>query len=278
MQKKQQYSAQTDPYLEFRSSYEMTQLARHGVANPEFLAQKEAPVEYITGVVESNGMLFSVSSDVLIPRIETEELVEKVIQKHFEQYKTTQLQAEKNVKAKHTISIIDIGTGSGYLGISVARLLALRFPQAQIELTLCDISPKALVIAKANAQKILTDTIQVEFVLSDLLDSLQANEPKKFDIILANLPYIPSEQVKTLENSVKTFEPILALDGGRDGFRLIAKLLKQVVQHMHSESHTWLEVDPTHTVELCKTEQSKLAYTAYQDSFGRHRFIEATLV
>jgi len=254
-----------------RTPYEQTQLARYGVAHPELLLQEDAPVEYITGVCESNGLLFQVSPDVLIPRIETQRLADLVVKKFLFDIKS---------RPVSKISIIDIGTGSGFLGISVAHMISKALPQTQniqIALTLCDISPAALTIAQKNASTLLGNSVEVKYIESDLLASVSQDKAPQFDIILANLPYIPSAQISELETSVKSYEPLLALDGGPDGFALISRLLGQAPSFMNHNSRLWLEVDPTHTVDMCQKAQPNLEYRAHKDSFGRHRFIEAVV-
>src|SRR5690606_20693401 len=108
------------------------------------------------------------------------------------------------------IRIADIGTGSGFLGIAVAWHLSQKFPESAIEVTLADISEKVLAVAQRNAEKMLTERSQISYVLvqSDLLENIST---QKFDVILSNLPYIPSARIPTLDASVLDFEPHLAL-------------------------------------------------------------------
>lgn len=255
-----------------RTPYDQTQLAKYGIANPDLAEKEDAPVEYITQVCESNGMVFHVSQVVLIPRIETEELAQTIV---------TDFKHDKKNNTPSSIRIIDIGTGSGFLGISVASMLGQVYADASIYLTLCDISADALEIAKKNAINLLPSAIKVEYFIGDVFDGLtsqQKSTPPIFDLILANLPYIPSHHLEYLDPSVRNYEPQLALDGGADGFRIISKLLNQVPDYLSNTSKVWLEVDPSHTVELCKQSQPRLSYTAHHDSFGRHRFIEAKIL
>jgi len=211
-------------------------------------------------------MLFAVSPAVLIPRIETEELIEKIVDSYT---KNATFDAEKP-----TIKILDVGTGSGYLGISVAALLHKAFPYAHFTVVFCDISRGALKLAKQNAQTLLANSIHTQFIESDLLTAINQ---QSFTILLANLPYIPSNQLTSLDASVRKFEPTLALTGGTDGFQLIALLLRQIIGYVNTNSHIWLEVDTSHTIELCQKAQPLLTYTSHQDSFGRQRFIQAQL-
>ncbi|WP_265445980.1 peptide chain release factor N(5)-glutamine methyltransferase [Acetivibrio straminisolvens] len=186
---------------------------------------KGKPLQYITGYQEFMSLDFIVTPDVLIPRQDTETLVEAVL-KHV---KDTGL---KNAR------ILDIGTGSGCIAVSLAhyvkdsRVLAL------------DISEGALLIAETNAKRCGVKD-RVFFIKGDILGGLtdiitqssfikdtKHNDKGAFDIIVSNPPYIPAEEIKTLHRQVRDYEPRAALDGGEDGldfYRVItceaAKLL-----------------------------------------------------
>ncbi|PIP85789.1 protein-(glutamine-N5) methyltransferase, release factor-specific, partial [Candidatus Collierbacteria bacterium CG22_combo_CG10-13_8_21_14_all_43_12] len=156
----------------------------------------EQPVEYVTGHAEFCGLDFLVNPSVLIPRLESEKIV------HFAvDYINRQNLAHP--------AVADIGTGSGCLGLSVAAYLIKQNTPYTIYLS--DTSVPALNLAKENAGRILRSPENLFFQESNLLE----NYPHiKFDIILANLPYIPSNNIATLPESVKDFEPVSALDGG----------------------------------------------------------------
>ncbi|KKS64400.1 MAG: Release factor glutamine methyltransferase [Candidatus Collierbacteria bacterium GW2011_GWF2_42_51] len=160
----------------------------------------DQPVEYTTGHVEFLGLDFLVTPDTLIPRLESEQMV------------TDALQFIDDHDLAHP-TIADIGTGSGCLGISLAVKLAKR--QIPYSIFLSDISLKALKVADLNAQRLLHSPENLFFLESNLLE----NFPKiQFDLILANLPYIPSKNIAGLDPSVKDFEPKIALDGGPTPF------------------------------------------------------------
>lgn len=156
----------------------------------ELLAQRKSgePLQYITGTAGFMGMEFKVTPDVLIPRADTETLVEEIIK------------ASGGRKR-----IIDIGTGSGCIGISLARFIS------DADVTFLDISQNALEIAKYNAE---ANEVCGKFVNMDILSEY----PKeKFDIIVSNPPYIRDEVIETLDTGVKDYEPYGALSGGADG-------------------------------------------------------------
>mgnify|MGYP001571964789 CR=1 FL=1 len=158
------------------------------------------PYQYIKGWVEFYKLKFKVTKDVLIPRPESELLVDEVIR-----------------FAKHHDIVVDIGTGSGNIAIS----LACNLRGCNVKIIATDISEKALQVARQNAK---FHGVKIKFIKSDLLKNIK----EKIDIIVANLPYIPSERIPYLDSSVKDFEPHVALDGGPDGFNLYRKLFKQM--------------------------------------------------
>ncbi|MFQ9516158.1 MAG: peptide chain release factor N(5)-glutamine methyltransferase [Eubacterium sp.] len=159
------------------------------------------PLQYITGVQEFMGFPFKVNENVLIPRQDTELLVEKAVEYIHMQRKT--------------VKVLDMCTGSGCIAISVDKLC----PMAEV--TGADISYKALALARENSDK---NNAEVNFIQSDLFKNIE----EKFDVIISNPPYIKTGEIDTLMEEVKDYEPIIALDGDNDGlkfYRLISKKL-----------------------------------------------------
>ena len=149
------------------------------------------PVQYIIGSSEFMSLEFLVNENVLIPRSDTETLVENVIE----------ILKDKNA------SVLDIGTGSGCIGISLLKYCP------DITLECVDISEKALEVAKENAiRNGVSD--RIKFTLMDILNEVP---DKKYDVVVSNPPYIRPEVIQGLERQVKDFEPYLALYGGDDG-------------------------------------------------------------
>lgn len=165
------------------------------------------PVAYIIGTREFMSLDFRVNEYVLIPRPETEILVEWVL---------NDLQSRGVERPR----LVDVGTGSGAIAISLAHYL----PRATIWAV--DLSPGALKVAKGNARANGVEQ-RVTFEQGNLLGSLQAQLTEPLDWVVANLPYIPSEQIPTLQKEVQHFEPHSALDGGPDGLDLYRQLLPQ---------------------------------------------------
>lgn len=192
---------------------------RGGEKNKVAQLDDSTPVAYQRGFIEFYKLKFSLTQDVLIPRPETELLVDEVL-----------TFAKEN---PGPLTILDIGTGAGAIAISVAKNL----PGHRIIAT--EVSPKALAIAQKNAK---LHGVDIEFVVSDLLEA-DLPEP---DIIVTNLPYIPSERIAYLDASVKDFEPHVALDGGQDGFELYRKLFQQINDKGWKPKLILGEIDYTH--------------------------------
>jgi len=160
------------------------------------------PIQYITGETEFYGLPFRVTLDVLIPRPETEHLVEKVIE----------LAAQ--FKNPH---IVDVGTGSGAIAVALAHELARAQLQAQV--TAIDLSSQALKIAEENARR---NGISIRFLQGDLLAPVAG---ERFEIIVSNPPYVPSEDRASLSIEVRDHEPALALFAGEDGLEVYRRLI-----------------------------------------------------
>lgn len=190
------------------------------------------PVAYITGRKEFYGYDFFVTPDVLIPKPDTEILVESALTEILQK-----IQNEKNGIS----SICDICTGSGCVGLSVIKFLSERneIPSAKLpELTLSDISSAALSIAEKNAKNLLSKELfqKINLVKSDLFSAI----PQKFDMILSNPPYVPGKMVDELLKDGRS-EPRLALDGDAygtsqkscDGLSIIRRLVPQCMKHLN---------------------------------------------
>ena len=161
------------------------------------------PLQYILGNSEFMSLTFELNCDTLIPRSDTETLVEKLIE----------------IIGDSSPKIIDIGTGSGCIGISLAKYTSA-------EVTLADVNKNALNMAVSNAKK---NDVNVSLQNIDILNEIPKGE---FDIIVSNPPYIRSAVVNTLQTEVKDFEPHLALDGGEDGlifYRRITSIAPQIL-------------------------------------------------
>jgi len=172
------------------------------------------PLQHLLGTVEFHGRTFKSDPRALIPRPETEHLIELI---------------QSRLKTKPPQRIVDIGTGSGVIAIT----LALSYPEAQV--FGLDISPDALSLARENAESL---SAPVTWLESNLLTNLREDA---FDLVVANLPYIPTSEIATLSREVKQ-DPILALDGGNDGLDLIRSLLSALPDRIQSGGMVALEI------------------------------------
>lgn len=235
--------------------YEQNQLIKADLWGTDLSKYGEMPVEYITGRAEFDGMVFLVNKDVLIPRIETVQLVDE---------------AEKFLADRMFVSFAEIGTGCGAIGIS----LYMRLKKANKTVTgvLSDVSAPALVTAKLNLSNLVGKTDDILILESDLL--AKVNPKITFDLVIANLPYIPSSRVNRLPESVANFEPHLALDGGPEGLTLIKNLLKQAIGRIKPDGALILEMDYSHDIPDF-VDIAEYQYEIIKDEFGQNRFLLA---
>lgn len=191
------------------------------------------PIQYQKGYVEFYKLRFKVNSDVLIPRPETELLVDIVL---------------KNIQ-KNTV-VLDIGTGAGNIAVSIAK-------NSDAKIIASDVSKKALKIARQNA-KLHGVEEKITFIQSNLLSDFPCNLlPVACSlIIVTNLPYIPTARIPYLDSSVKDYEPHAALDGGEDGFELYRELFSQIREKDWKPKLITGEIDYTHG-ELAAIEAQK---------------------
>ena len=191
----------------------------------DLVARRRAgePIQHITGEAEFYGLPFHVNRDVLIPRPETEHLVEKA------------MELAKKLRLAGMIPeprIVDVGTGSGAIAVALAHAL----PFAKITAT--DISLAALVVAKANAAR-NSVADRVRFLEADLLDPVAGEQ---FDIIVSNPPYVPESDRNTLDEEVRNYEPALALFAGKDGLDLYRRLIPAAFGALVPGGYVLLEI------------------------------------
>jgi len=200
------------------------------------LRLKRIPIAYITGYKEFYGRQFIVTSNTLIPRPESETIIE-LLNKIIKPNSNSQIPIAK---------LIDIGTGSGCLGITA------KLEHPTINVTLTDISKPALKIAKKNAHDLRA---KVKFINDDLLHKCI----EKFDVIIANLPYVDNKWDRSPETS---HEPSLALFADDNGLYLIKKLIRQVVVNLNPNGYLIIEADPLQHKEIIKF-ASKYSYSLF---------------
>lgn len=214
------------------------------------------PLPYVLGHWEFYGLDFNVTPNVLIPRPETELLVEKAI---------AWLKASPERR-----TVADVGTGSGAIGVTIA----MNVPDARVLAT--DISPAALEVARSNAEKFNVQE-RIEFVECDLLPALNVRR-STFNAIFANLPYIPTETLRRL--AVFETEPSLALDGGADGLNLIRRLLAIAPDWLAPGGRILLEIEASQgmpVLSLAYDLFSEAEIHLHRDLAGHDRLLEITL-
>ncbi|MDR2495065.1 MAG: peptide chain release factor N(5)-glutamine methyltransferase [Spirochaetaceae bacterium] len=215
-------------------------------------------VAYILGQREFWGLDFLVTKDVLVPRPDTETLVEAALGFLMRR------------PGPAGLSLLDMGAGSGAVGIALKHA----FPAAS--LLLADISPAALAVAQENALRLLGGANPApRFAESDLFDRIP--EADRFDCVTANLPYIPSDAIDTLAQEVRN-EPRRSLDGGRDGLDIIRRCVKAAKPRLLPGGALFLEADPRQT-DAVETLLRAAGYTdirTFRDMSGRPRVIGAS--
>ena len=175
---------------------------------------KHIPLGYIFGKSYFYGREFKVDENVLIPRQDTEILIEKICD---------------DIKSRNgEVSVLDIGTGSGAIAITIQK-------ETNAKVSAVDVSDGALEIAKHNAKSLESS---VDFAKSDLFENVDG----KFDFFVSNPPYIESSVIETLDDEVKLNEPILALDGGEDGLDFYKKIVNEAPNHLNKGGKLYFEI------------------------------------
>ena len=211
---------------------------------------KGIPLQHITHRQEFMKMDFFVDENVLIPRSDTEILVEEVIN------------IAKRINAKN---ILDLCTGSGAIAVSLAKYI----PQSEI--TAIDISDRALKVAKKNAINNQVEN-QITFINSDMFTNLNNG---KFDIIVSNPPYIKRNVINNLDDEVKK-EPYIALDGGEDGLDFYRKIVKEAYQNLKYGGYLCLEIgfdQKIDVIELIENEEKYENTYSKKDLYDNDRII-----
>ena len=225
----------------------------HGCLNR---LKKSEPIQYILEETEFYGLPFKVSPYVLIPRPETEELVDWVVQEY------------KNHKSE-SLELLDIGTGSGCIAVSLAKKLHWA------NISALDVSKKALGVAEENAQH---NQVEIDFFERDILqaDSL----PKSYDVIISNPPYVRESEKKAMQKNVLNYEPHTALYvDDEDPLRYYQKIAHLAKKHLTSGGALYFEINEylsEELIELLQNEGFKRCILK-QDLFGKDRMLKCSL-
>lgn len=205
------------------------------------------PLCYVLGNCDFYGYEVNVDERVLIPRPETEELVEHAL---------------KSIDGSKTV--LDLCTGSGAIALVVAK-------KSGAKVTASDVSSDALKVAESNFKKFDAD---VKTVLSDLYADLS----EKFDVIISNPPYIKTDDIARLDKEVKDFEPKLALDGGEDGLDFYRKIISGAKEHLNEKGVIYLEIGAEQGKEVAELFGEEYSVEVIKDVSGKDRIIKGVLL
>jgi len=223
---------------------------------------KRVPVQYILGFVQFYGNKFKVSKEVLIPRQETETLVETAVSRLL----------AKALSSKKALNVLDIGTGSGAITISIANTCSRLLEKAkQISFYAVDISAAALRAAADNSRTVITEKdwlAQLHFIHADLYPESKQATPQRFDIITANLPYVSTDEYKSLKAHIKKYEPKQALFGGKTGTEIVERMLDGLKPRLKPSGVAIIELPPIHEKWLRKKCESLMFSTEKVDQKG----------
>ncbi len=213
----------------------------------ELLLEKY-PIQYLIGNVDFYGYKIYVNRNVLIPRFETEQLVEKTIKKITEKY---------NKK----IDILDLCTGSGCIAVALKKNM-------NCNMYASDISKKALLIAKKNKK---INNVKINYIESDLFSNIK----QKFDVIISNPPYIDKEK-DIVQESVKKYEPSLALYASNDGLYFYEKIIKNISKYLKEKYLVCLEIGENQHQQIIKIIKDNIYncnISIEKDYSGKERFV-----
>jgi len=234
---------------------------------------KHEPIAYILGKKEFYGRRFVVTKDTLIPRPETEMIIDLVVGAGF-----PRPGRHAEGRGDRAPTVWDVGTGSGAIAVTLAK----QYPTIKILAT--DVSIKTLAVARKNAR--LLRAKNVTFLKSDLLQPaayrwLAKNAKGKHLTICANLPYLPTSDIKKLDADVVKYEPTRALFSGKDGLDLISRFLGQLSRHLdewdYASSTILVEFDPPQTATLKRIAKKLFpssTVTIHKDLAGRNRVLK----
>ncbi len=248
--------------LQLYLDFDMPIFQEHLTPFREFIKKRIArtPVSYLTNRKEFMSLDFYVDERVLIPRPETEQLVETALTAG----------SEVSLEGASTLRALDLGTGSGVIAIS----LAVQRPESDIIAT--DISEEALAVAQKNAET-HNCTEHITFLKGDLFEPVTA---RHFDWILCNPPYIKSAERDTLSADVRDREPEIALFAGDEGLAVIRRLIAEAPDYLVPNGKLIFEIGDTQAAEVCSLLEAQPAYRTYEllkDYAQKERIVLASI-
>ncbi len=213
----------TKEFLHMHPEKKLTEIQRKKFILLANYRRHGIPIAYLVGYKYFYGLKFKVTRDTLIPRPESEWLVEKAV---------GIIEAKLKKPRKEKLKVLDMATGSGCIIVSVAKQKYTN----PVQFFAADVSEKALSIAKSNSR---THKTKIKFIKSDLFSKID----DEFDLIIANLPYVPISDYKKLKANLK-YEPKLAITDGTDTFKLLKKFLDEAQNYLKPGGVLIIEVDP----------------------------------
>lgn len=206
------------------------------------------PLQYALSNSEFYGLKIAVNNNVLIPRPETEQLAEKVI---------------KHLDGSQDKTVLDLCTGSGAIALAIAK-------NSKAKVFASDVSEKAIEVAKGNSQVL---GLSIEVAIGDLF---QAQNGQSFDVIVCNPPYIKHDELAKLEKKVRNFEPMLALDGGKDGLNFYRRISDEGKSHLNTGGVLFLEIGATQGEDIKSIFKEYSNCVVEKDLQGNERFAIVT--
>ena len=262
-----------EEYLGFRrvdivlkSDFKINQKTLNLLQSATKQLEQEVPLQYIIGKTEFYGLPFAVNKHVLIPRPETEELVAWVVSESS-RFKTFNTSTKQTTETKQ-LKILDIGTGSGCIPVSLKKQLPFA------EISAIDISNDALTVAKKNA---VLNNVDIHFILQDILKTVALDQ--HYDIIISNPPYVRELEKKELKNNVLKNEPHVALFVENDNPLIFyAKIAELAKKYLNKNGLLFFEINQylgTETIDLVNKKGLKNIQLK-KDMFGNDRIIVAS--
>jgi len=213
------------------------------------------PLQYILGSWDFMGLALNVNPSVLVPRPETEQMVESAIN----------LLKRGHMNVSPFVKVLDLGTGSGCIAIALAKFCS------HVQVTTVDISKAALDLAQANAKKHGVDG-RIAFVQADMFKTFPIFV--SFDMIISNPPYVPSDEMAHLPQDVQQ-EPALALDGGRDGLDFYRAIIKYTPDLLRPGGYLMMEFGDGQEQAILSLFDTHFKVDVFEDLAGRPRFLTA---
>lgn len=230
-------------FLYSHDDYKLNEIQLGELKNLLEQRAKNTPLQYLTGQAGFMSLTFSVSPAVLIPRQDTEILVEKCIDLVKEKLEETTGLRETGNKADNWVKVLDMCTGSGCIAVSMASYCP------ECGLVACDISSDALKVAEINRDRNHVKD-RVELRRGNLFEVLKAGE--FFDIIVSNPPYIETDTIAQLQKEVRNYEPGMALDGGRDGLDFYRAITAAAPGYLKERGYLAFEIGYNQSERVCE--------------------------